>query len=148
MPAPSDDVLRNLLPSIADIGDQRAKSLLDKNLNEANPRRAIRRLHRALRYGRTSLHAAKAFQELGHRYEELGNNRLALLYYTRALRLDLELNILPIPLLYWRGRVHLKSGDREAAHRDFGWAIELDDAPTFFPEEHQLARSMLDAETP
>ena len=146
MPAPNDEVADNLLAVVATIGDQRAKDLLDRNHDETDPRRAIRRLHRALRYGRTTVHAIKAFQELGNRYEALGNSRLAILYYTKALRLALDLDILPLPLLYWRGRVYLRIGDRESARRDFGWATELDNAATLFPEEYELARSVLDTE--
>jgi tetratricopeptide (TPR) repeat protein len=93
------------------LGDQRAKDLIDKNEGERDPRRAIRRLHRALRYGRSSIQAMKAYLDLGMYYEQLGNTHRAITYYTRAIDLGPSLDIPPLPELYWRGLLYYQRGD-------------------------------------
>ena len=77
-----------MIHSFDKLGDQRAEDLVNSAVGEADPRQAIRLLHRALRYGRTSIQAAKAFQMLGMQHEQLGNTRLAIKYYSEAIALD------------------------------------------------------------
>jgi tetratricopeptide (TPR) repeat protein len=128
------------------LGDQRAKNLIDTNEGEIDPRRAIRRLHRALRYGRHTLYAARAYQDLGKYHEQLGNASRAILYYTHAIERYDSFQIKPIPALYWRGRLLAQRDEREAARRDFERALPLDE-PTWFPEERDSAKRYLAAPT-
>jgi tetratricopeptide (TPR) repeat protein len=78
---------KELLQALAnDVGDQRAKDLIDQSYGEYDSKRAIALLHRALRYGRTTIQAHKAYSELGSRYESRGNISRAIMYYTRVYR--------------------------------------------------------------
>jgi tetratricopeptide (TPR) repeat protein len=131
------------LHTLDSLGDQRAKDLIDSTDNERDPRRAIRLLHRALRYGRTSIQAAKAFQRLGMKYEDLGNARLAIKYYSEGIALDDGLGIAPIPTLYWRGRLLHQRGDVAAAREDFARALALDSNPSWDPDEREFAERVL-----
>jgi tetratricopeptide (TPR) repeat protein len=139
MPQLNEEQAKELQAILEPLGDQRAKDLIDRNDGEDDPRRAIKRLHRALSYGRTSIQAGKAYQDLGMYYEELGNTRLALKYYTEAIAVKRELGIEPVPALFWRGKLYLERGDAADARRDFAEAIELEGVNSWFPEERELA---------
>lgn len=143
MPELTEEQMKELQALLDPLGDQRAKDLIDRNDGEYDPRRAIRRLHRALSYGRTSIQASKAFQGLGMYYEELGNMRLALKYYTEAIAVKRELGIEPVPALYWRGKLLYERGDVADARQDFAEAIELEGVNSWFPEEREFAERTL-----
>ncbi len=138
---------------MAQVSGQRAHDLIDRNEGETDPRRAIRRLHRALRYARlgrsqyNSLQAAKAYQDLGMYYEQLGNVSRAIMYYTKAIELRDALGIKPIPALYWRGELLAHRGEREAARRDLERALALDEQPTYFAEGREFAECYLTEQT-
>ena len=127
---------------VGELGDQRAKELNDAADEEPDPRLRIKLLHSALRCGRHSIQATKAYQNLGSTYEDLGNVSRAIMYYTRAIELDEVLGIVPIPALYWRGQLLAQRGKRESAQRDFERALPLD-VPSFFPEEREFAEQYL-----
>lgn len=127
--------------------EERAKQLIDKNEGETDPRRAIRRLHRALRYGRESIQASKAFRDLGMYHEELGNTSRAIFYYTQAIELGQALDLLPIPDLYWRGQMYAQGGNVKLARADFEQALALDEPLTLFPEEREFAQRFLAEES-
>ena len=127
----------------AQFGDQRAKDLIDRNEGETDPRRAIRRLHRALSYGRTSIQAKKAYQDLGRYYEELGNVPRAILYYTKTIELGEVLDIPSVPALYWRGILYYQRGDWQSACRDFARARDLEGTRIVFPFGRALADRIL-----
>lgn len=141
MPQLTDDEARAFQRMLDRAGDQRAKDLIDKNDGEMDSRCATYRLHRALSYGRTSIQAGEAFQKLGMAYEDLGNVRLAIKYYTASIDLKRTLGIEPVPSLYERG-------DLAAARRDFAEAVELEGQSFWFPQERELADRVLTESVP
>src|SRR5438067_330777 len=124
---------------LMEFGDQRAKDLIDRTEGVRDPRRRIALLRRALRYGRTGTQARKAYQSLGIAYEELGNTSRAINYYTKALELG-DAN--PITR-FWRGQVHYRRGEWEAARRDFEHVLTQQDLRRLAPKEHALAQRYL-----
>lgn len=115
-------------------GDPRAHKLLDMASGAVHPR-AIRLCYRALGYGRTGIQASKAYQELGMRFEDLGQTQRAIRYYTRSLKVGP-----PNPWTYfWRGLLYHQQGHRELARNDFEQALALD----LWPPECDEARQYL-----
>jgi tetratricopeptide (TPR) repeat protein len=103
-------------------GDSRAHQLIDSADAEMDPRRAIVILRRALQYGHLGIQASKAYQGLGMHYEQLGNKKRALHYYTQAIETgdwDNEWTV------FWRGRLYFQQGAWDAAKRDLERAIQL-----------------------
>ncbi|MCI0526642.1 MAG: hypothetical protein L0Y56_04210, partial [Nitrospira sp.] len=66
-------------------GDQRAKDLIDTAEAEPDPKRAIKLLHKALRFGRVGIQASKAYMGLAMRFEDLDDEERAIKYYTTCL---------------------------------------------------------------
>jgi tetratricopeptide (TPR) repeat protein len=102
-------------------GDSRAHQLIDSTEAELDPRRTIVILRRALHYGRLGIQASKAYQGLGMHYEQLGNKKRALHYYTQAIEIgdwDNEWTV------FWRGRLYFQQGVWDAAKRDLERALE------------------------
>jgi tetratricopeptide (TPR) repeat protein len=120
------------------VGDQHAKDLIDQSYGETHEQ-AIPLLHQALAYGRTGIQAEKAYEELGSRYEQLGQTEQAIYYYTKAL----ELNDSQTGSLFWRGELYFQSGEWEAARSDLSHALATHHAQRYFPEEYLLAQQRL-----
>lgn len=104
-----------------ELGDQRAKDLIDASYSEPDTRRAIRRLHRALHYGRTGIQATKAYTVLGMKYEDLGNIRLAINYYTKSLEVGGPDGF----VYFWRGQLYYQRRNMELARSDLEQALAL-----------------------
>jgi tetratricopeptide (TPR) repeat protein len=123
-------------------GDQRAHDLIDRSLGDPDSRRAIRRLHRALSYGRESIQALKAYKDLGERYERLGNLRRAVWYYTKALELAEDDAITRC----WRGQGHYRLGNWAEARADLEAVLQSGDLhPCYHRQERDTAQQYLAA---
>ncbi len=126
----------------SDLGDQRAKDLIDSIEGESDPQRAIRILEQALSYGTTGIQASKAYQDLGMIYEDLEALPNAAEHYTKAMDAWKP----SANLYFWRGRVYYKLGRWQEAKKDletsliyksFGWKL-------CSPEREEAERILLD----
>lgn len=113
------EVYGDILLAPGEIGDQRAKDLIDRSY-EVEAKRAIPLLERALRYGRTGLQASKAFKELGNRYEELGDLARAIENYSESIKAFRRAN--PITFLL-RGVLYYQQGRWQEARSDLERAL-------------------------
>jgi tetratricopeptide (TPR) repeat protein len=120
-----------------EFGDQRAKDIIDVAYEEPDPHRAIKLLHRALKYGDTGIQASKAYGELGRLYEDLGDITQAITYYTRAI----EVGVPEAYEFFWRGQLFYQLGQWEAARHDFEQALAFEKG--FFSPEREQAQCYL-----
>jgi len=112
----------HLVVTDADFGDQRAKDLIDLAVGESNPRKAIKLLQRALRYGQTGIQASKAYLVLGNQYADLGDVDQAIASYSRSVEAWRD----PLPMaIYWRGELYFRQNRRDEARRDFERVLEF-----------------------
>lgn len=114
-----EELYDDILVEPGDLGDQRAKDLIDRSY-EVEAERAIPLLERALRYGRTGLQATKAFRELGNRHEELGDLARAIENYTESIKAFRRPN--PITFLR-RGVLYYQQGRWQEARSDLERAL-------------------------
>lgn len=126
-----------------DVGDQRAKDLIDSIELEEDHKAAIRLLQRALRYGHTGIQASKAHFNIALRYEELDNYKLALKYYTKAI----EAWKPDGNLWFYRGELYYKLGQLENAQHDLTQALragllspELEEAEDYMSELNKIVQ--------
>lgn len=117
-----------------ELGDQRAKEIIDKAIEEPDPQQAIRLLHEALIYGRTGIQASKAYLELGGRYGDMGNAAQAIRYYTKSIEAWEEPNAIAF---FWRGELYHQQEQWAEAQEDFEKALSLG---LWSPEREQAQR--------
>lgn len=120
-----------------DMGDQRAKDLIDVAVEEPDPLQAIKLLNRALRYGHTGIQASKAYQGLGSRYKQIGDTPQAIENYTKSL--DAWRGRNPFTL-FWRGELYYQQERWEEARTDFERALTSDH---FGSPEYEAAQNYL-----
>ncbi len=102
----------HLAPSREEIGDQRTSDLVDQAMEEPDADRAIRLLKRALRYGKTGMHASMAYLELGGRYSDQGDAKRAIVCYTKSVEASKYPNA---SALYWRGELYYQQEEWDKA---------------------------------
>lgn len=101
-----------------DLGDQRAKDLIDES-HEKNDRDAITLLKKALTYGESGIQASKAYICLGMRYEDIGEIELAIEAYSKALTAWQ-----PSAMIYFeRGKLYYQLHKLREAKQDFEQAL-------------------------
>lgn len=122
-----------------EFGDQRAKDLIDEADGELDPKRAVKLLHKALRYGRTGIQASKAYMGLGMRYEDLGDTARAIKYYTKAIGVGGPSAI----ILFWRGQLYYQRKQWKEARSDFEQALAFPPGEGLVSPERELAESHL-----
>ncbi len=136
-------VYGHLLVTDEDMGDERAKDLIDivDGIPDSNPKKAIKLLRKALSYGETGIQASKAYLGLGMRYEDLGDIDQAIENYGRVLdAYD------PFGMVYfWRGRLYFQQQKWKEARSDFekALAFPLEDglsSPEREEAEHYLEK--------
>jgi len=123
----------------ATVGPQQAHDLVDRAASEVDDRRAIALSLRALRYGKASIQAKKAYQELAGRYKNLGNKPRAIMYYTKALAIGEP----DAYTLFQRGQLFYTLREYADARTDLNRVLALTDEEQFFPREYELARKYL-----
>ncbi len=112
----------SILGADAELGDQRAADLIDRAVEEPDPRRAVRLLHQALEYGHTGMQASKAYLELGGRHSDLGEDTQAIDCYTKAIGVSQYPSAIAF---YWRGEAYYRQRLWEKARSDFEQALSL-----------------------
>lgn len=121
------EVYQGKLVIFDDLGDQRAKDLIDEAEGETDLRKAIDLLNEAIEFGDSGIQASKAFIGLGMRYEDLGETELAVNAYSKVLTAWK-----PFALIYfWRGRLYFQLHRWAKARKDFKQALA-------FPDEEGL----------
>ncbi len=117
-------------------GDERAKHLIDMADGEGDSKRAVALLHRALRYGKTGLQAARACLRLGTHYDDAGDGRRAIDYYTKAIEACKGPNV---SALYLRGKLYYRQERWVEAADDLERAL----AGGLRTPEHEWAQMLL-----
>jgi tetratricopeptide (TPR) repeat protein len=116
------ELYARLQPSGEEIGDERAKDLVDEAVGEPDPDRAIRLLEKALRYGETGMQASSAYMELAGRYSDLGDTERAIEHYTKSIEAYKDPNAFA---LYWRGELYYQQEEWGKARSDFERAVAI-----------------------
>ncbi len=135
-----EEVYGHLIVTNEEFGDQRAKDLIDsaEGVPDSNPRKAIKLLQKALKYGGMGIQASKAYLGLGMRYEDLGEIVGAIEYYTKSME-TLE----PFSFAYfWRGRLYYEQGLWDKAQADFEQALSPENGELDFMD-HKEAEDYL-----
>lgn len=113
------DVYQDKLVVFDDLGDQRAKDLIDEAEGEVDLRKAIDLLYKAVALGDSGIQASKAYIGLGMRHEDLGEIEQAINAYSKALTAWK-----PFALIYfWRGRLYFSIWRWDQALADFEKAL-------------------------
>ncbi len=114
-------VYGHLLVTDEDMGDERAKDLIDivDGIPDSNPQKAIKLLRKALGYGETGIQASKAYLGLGMRYEDLGDIDQAIENYSNALTAYEPFGMVH----FWRGRLYFQQQKWKEARADFEKAL-------------------------
>jgi tetratricopeptide (TPR) repeat protein len=105
-----------------EIGDERAKDLVDMSIGEPDTDTAILLLKKALQYGETGLQASSAYMELGGRYSDLGETEKAIEHYTKSFEAYKHPNAFA---LYWRGELYYQQEEWDKARSDFERAVAI-----------------------
>jgi tetratricopeptide (TPR) repeat protein len=137
--APTESGEHEIESDAEEFGDQRAKDLIDEADAELEHNRAIKLLHKALRFGRTGIQAHKAYLGLAVRYEDLGNDVRAIKYYTKAMEAWRPTAV----ILFWRGRLYYRREQWEQARIDFARALGFPSSEGLASPERELAENYL-----
>ncbi|MEJ2746618.1 MAG: tetratricopeptide repeat protein, partial [Anaerolineae bacterium] len=116
-----EEVYGHLIITHEEFGDQRASDLVDKadGVPDSNPKKAIKLLQKALKYGETGIQASKAYLGLGMRYEDLGKIDKAIEFYTKSMDALEPFSI----ALFWRGQLYYEQEQWDKAQSDFEQAL-------------------------
>lgn len=133
------EVYQEKLIDFDHLGDQRAKDLIDEAEGEADLRKAIELLNKAVEYGESGIQASKAFINLGMRYEDIGEIQPAINFYSKALNAWK-----PSAMVYfWRGRLYYQLGQWDQARRDFKQALAFPSDEGLYSPEYEEAEQYL-----
>lgn len=133
------DVYQDKLVVFDDLGDQRAKDLIDEAEGETDLRKAIDLLNEAIEFGDSGIQASKAFIGLGMRHEDLGEIEQAINAYSKALTAWK-----PFALIYfWRGRLYFLIRRWEQANKDFKQALAFQNEEGLPQPERKEAENYL-----
>ena len=125
-----------------DIGDQRAKDLIDES-HEKYDRDAITLLKKALTYGESGIQASKAYICLGMRYEDIGEIELAIEAYSKALTAWQ-----PSAMIYFeRGKLYYQMHKLREAKQDFEQALAYTREDGLREQEQEEAKRFLSSLT-
>jgi len=105
----------------SDVGEQVATNLIQESW-ELDSTEAVSVLRKALQYCRTGIVAAAAYEALGLRYEDLGDDRNAILYYSKAIEAWQPENP-PAIIAFWRGQAYYRQHQLVEAQTDLEYAI-------------------------
>jgi tetratricopeptide (TPR) repeat protein len=120
---------------LEELGDQRAKDLIDRAEAEFDTERAIRLLRGALRFGHTGIQASKAYLYLAMRYEDLDNKAKAVECYTKAMEAWRPSAL----MLFWRGMLYYQLDQWVEARNDLEHALTFPQEAGLGPSERELA---------
>ena len=125
---------------LEELGDQRAKDLIDEAVEEAvDAQHAIRLLQGALRFGHTGIQASKAYLALAMRYEDLDNKAKAIECYTKAM----EAWHPSATIFFWRGELYYQLEQWDKARNDFEQALAFSETESLISPEREQAEKYL-----
>jgi tetratricopeptide (TPR) repeat protein len=118
---------------------QEVDDLIDATAEDPDPARAVKRMQEAISSGLPQAQAARAYQVLGTRYEDLGSSEKAIECYTKSIEMYPNNPI----VLFWRGELLFRQGRYDDAKVDFERALSLPPLAGLFSPELEQAREYL-----